>query len=301
MSSHLDAPPVFLDHEVFASSVVTVGEFRCTVDHPAFEDSGPIRQDCFVFPRLAVSIEHEHERAFVANPNVVAFYNAGQRYRRAAISPDGDHCHWFAIDRDTTREVLEQAGIALAADGPYDWTRAMADSDAYLTHRDVVDAVRTVGQSPAIDAAGIEERVILLLDRLVRAAVDRPADARAFRYRPATHDAVHEIEVLLSARWNESWQLSELARRAGLSPFHLCRAFHRLTGCTLHQYRLRLRLRAALDEMRRTRRSLVDIALDAGFCSHSHFTSAFRREFGALPSELRLGFAMCAPAISITS
>jgi AraC-like DNA-binding protein len=248
--------PVFVDREVFRSPVVTVGEFQCTVNHPDFEDSGPIKQDCFVFPRLAVSIQHEHARAFVANPNVVTF-----------------------------------AGIGAAAAGPFGWSRAASDPSAYLSQREIVDSVRQIGESAAVDAAEIEERVILLLDRTVRTAVEPSELASASRYRRTTRDAIHEIEILLSARWHESWQLSDLAGRAGLSPFHLCRAFRRLTGCTLHQYRMRLRLRAALDEMRRTPRSLVDIALDAGFCSHSHFTSAFRREFGVLPSELRAPFA----------
>ncbi|MFH1680297.1 MAG: helix-turn-helix domain-containing protein [Candidatus Eisenbacteria bacterium] len=31
----------------------------------------------------------------------------------------------------------------------------------------------------------------------------------------------------------------------------------------------------------------TDLALDVGFASHSHFTDAFRREFGVSPSDLR--------------
>jgi len=289
-TAYAEEPPVFLDREVFVSPVVTVGEFRCTVSHPGFEDSGPIREDCFVFPRLAVSIQHEHAPAFVANPNVVTFYNAGQVYRRQPISPSGDHCHWFAVDRATACEVLDAAGIDAAATGPFGWNRAPSAPAAYLAQREIVDAALQIGKSPAIDAAGIEERVIFLLDRSIRTANEAPGSTPASRYLRTTHDAIHEIEILLSTRWNESWQLTDLARRAELSPFHLCRAFHRLTGFTLHQYRLRLRLRAALDDMRRTRRSLVEIALDAGFCSHSHFTSAFRREFGVPPSEWRMPF-----------
>ena len=287
MSAYLEAPPVFLDHEVFRSPVVTVGEFHCTVNHPGFEDSGPIRQDCVVFPRLAVSIQHEHERAFVSNSNMVAFYNAGQVYRRAAISPEGDHCHWFAIDRATACEVLEHAGVSTAPAGPFGWKRAPSDPSAYLSQREIVDAIVGIDGPVRMDSAEIEERVILLLDHCVRAARDPAAAGPAAPYRRTTEDAVHEIEILLSARWNETLQLSDLARGVGLSPFHLCRAFRQLTGCTIHQYRLRLRLRAALDAMRTTRRSLVEIALDAGFSSHSHFTSAFRRQFGVLPSALR--------------
>jgi AraC-like DNA-binding protein len=36
-----------------------------------------------------------------------------------------------------------------------------------------------------------------------------------------------------------------------------------------------------------TRRSALDIALDVGFKTPSHFTSRFRREFGVTPREIR--------------
>jgi AraC family transcriptional regulator len=36
-----------------------------------------------------------------------------------------------------------------------------------------------------------------------------------------------------------------------------------------------------------TRDDLAAVALDVGFASHSHFTDAFRREFGRAPSEVR--------------
>jgi hypothetical protein len=75
-----------------------VGAFRCHPDDPSFHDSGPARNCCFVFPRTAVEIQHEHERAFVANPNVVTFYDQGQAYRRNAVSLDGDRCDWFGIE-----------------------------------------------------------------------------------------------------------------------------------------------------------------------------------------------------------
>jgi len=45
-------------------------------------------------------------------------------------------------------------------------------------------------------------------------------------------------------------------------------------------------LRMAL-ELLRSRRGLTEIALDLGYASHSHFTSAFRNYFGITPSRYR--------------
>src|SRR5262245_26557520 len=73
------------NHVLFETGLVKVGAFRCGRDNPVFENSGPIENYCFVFPRSAVIIEHDHEGPFVANPNVVTFYNRRDEYRRMPI------------------------------------------------------------------------------------------------------------------------------------------------------------------------------------------------------------------------
>jgi AraC-like DNA-binding protein len=50
---------------------------------------------------------------------------------------------------------------------------------------------------------------------------------------------------------------------------------------------LRRRLRDALEMLLDTRESITRVALEHGFASHSHFTDAFRREFGVPPSRVR--------------
>jgi AraC-like DNA-binding protein len=73
------------------------------------------------------------------------------------------------------------------------------------------------------------------------------------------------------------------------SPFHLVRVFHELTGFTLHDYRLHLRLRRSLDQLLDTDHELTRIAHELGFCSLSHFSGSFRRKFGLAPSAVRAG------------
>ncbi|MEZ4619900.1 MAG: helix-turn-helix domain-containing protein [Caldilineaceae bacterium] len=55
----------------------------------------------------------------------------------------------------------------------------------------------------------------------------------------------------------------------------------------MHQYTAQLRMRAALERITDPGTDLTAVALDLGYSSHSHFTSAFRRAFGILPSALR--------------
>jgi AraC-like DNA-binding protein len=48
-----------------------------------------------------------------------------------------------------------------------------------------------------------------------------------------------------------------------------------------------MRLRAGLERLLDEPVSVSTIALDSGFASHSHFTDAFRAEYGCSPSEAR--------------
>jgi AraC-like DNA-binding protein len=258
-----------------------IGAFRCHPEHPAFADSGPARSCCFVFPRTAVAIQHEHERAFVANPNVVTFYNRGQEYRRGVISPDGDRCDWFALDPEIVRDMSRtfDPSVDDRPERPFQFTRGVSDERTYLMQRRLFESVSGHRE---IDPLAVEERVIELLDRVMRSTYGHRGTARL--PDPA---AIAHAEWLLSANWDRPLRLRDIARDAGLSMYHLCRTFREATGRTLHQYRAGLRLRRSMEAVRESNRGLVEVALDAGFSSHSHFSSAFRQAFGETPSQFR--------------
>ena len=92
---------------------------------------------------------------------------------------------------------------------------------------------------------------------------------------------------MVAPRVSQRLTLTSIARAVDCSVFHLCRSFRRATGLTLHAYRDEVRLRLALERLERGERDLSRLALDLGYSSHSHFTAAFRRSFGAPPSSAR--------------
>lgn len=95
---------------------------------------------------------------------------------------------------------------------------------------------------------------------------------------------IGRVQEMVASRFSERLRLGELAREAGMSKFHLARAFRATVGDSIHAYAIRLRLRAALERLGQGERDLAALALDLGFADHSHFTRAFRREFGVPPS-----------------
>ena len=264
-----------------------VGAFRCDPTHPSFHDSGPIRGWCFVFPRTAVEIQHEHERAFIGNPNVVTFYNKGQAYVRNAISPEGDRCDWFGINLELAQDVVRSFEPAFESrpERPFRFTRGWSDPQTYLMQRQLFELL---AKGSFVEPLLVEETVVTLLERVVRTAYGEPFPRRSQSKFMDQREVVHRVERVLSERWGEDLTLQTIARQVRMSVYHLCRMFRRATGTTLHQYRQNLRLRWSLEGVIESSRPLVDIALDAGFSSHSHFTSTFHRQFAQTPSRLRV-------------
>jgi AraC-like DNA-binding protein len=103
-------------------------------------------------------------------------------------------------------------------------------------------------------------------------------------WRRVADDMLHAI----ATRHHERLALDDIAGAAGSSPFHASRVFRAVTGETVHRHLVRVRLRVALYALARDEgRDIAELALAAGFSSHSHFSSAFRAEFGVSPSAVR--------------
>lgn len=102
-------------------------------------------------------------------------------------------------------------------------------------------------------------------------------------YREAVIRATDQIERQL----RDSISLDEIARRAGFSLWHFHRIFAELTGESLGSYIRRRRLTAAAEELKHTRRPILELALDFQFESHEAFTRAFRALFEVTPSQFR--------------
>lgn len=277
---------------VFESTTVKIGSFRCPVSHPKFRNSGAIGEYTVAFPRTSVWIQHEHERPFVTDPTMVTLYNPDQEYERRANDPKGDICEWMSLSPPVVAEMLASVGV----DSTDDERRLLTLSSSpiaaatYLEQRNLYNYIVA---NPAADALFVEERALGIWFDVLQGAYRRPFAMQQSRRRAATrlnHRAVaQEVRAVISRTFAEPHSLRALAAQVGTSAFHLCRIFRTETGQTIHAYLTQLRLRASLEGILDTKIEILPLALDLGFCSHSHFTAAFRRCFGINPSAVRRG------------
>ncbi|WP_394842939.1 AraC family transcriptional regulator [Pendulispora brunnea] len=140
------------------------------------------------------------------------------------------------------------------------------------------------------------------MDRLYVDSASRMVAAQVLRHhvepgRPPIKDTrgglspsrVRRVTEFIVTNLSQSLDLESLAAQAELSPFHFARAFKQSTGETPHGYVLRQRIETAMNLLRRTHKSIAEVALEVGFANQSHFTTQFRKITGRTPREYRRG------------
>jgi AraC family transcriptional regulator len=98
---------------------------------------------------------------------------------------------------------------------------------------------------------------------------------------------LRRVKEVLDDDVAEAPTLSMLAQVGEVHPMHLARAFRQHFHTSVGEYLRQRRIAVASDQLRNTNRALTEIALSAGFSSHSHFCTAFRRATGLTPGEFR--------------
>src|ERR1700744_1704060 len=81
--------------------------------------------------------------------------------------------------------------------------------------------------------------------------------------------------------------LDEISAVAGVSRFHMVRAFAAATGFSAIRYVRARRLTEAARALAAGAPDILDVALDAEYGSHEAFTRAFRDHFGVTPETVR--------------
>ena len=100
--------------------------------------------------------------------------------------------------------------------------------------------------------------------------------------RHVLHRVIERMHI-----FDSDLSLYALANESGYSRVHFVRMFRAATGHSPHNYLLNLKLERVQELLKNPAMSLIDIALDCGFSSHSHMSRLFRKMVGVTPSAYR--------------
>lgn len=144
--------------------------------------------------------------------------------------------------------------------------------------RRVAERQSTPDARPTLDVC-----VELLVLKLVEQTAPTIDSAAAGGNMASLRKAVDFIEANLG----EKLDLRSIANAAGLSPFYFSRVFRAACGTTVHRFVLERRLQLAKRLLETRGAPISAVAVDAGFSSQSHLTTAFRQRFGYTPAAAR--------------
>lgn len=243
--------------------------------------------DVVIMPIAGVFAKHDSpSQRFIANSNHALFFGRGKPYRISFPGDIGDESLVLRFsDEALTGLLAETAGVENLF-SPCLRTHCLLPPSTIL-QRDLLWHYLAHG---IVTPLAIEEICLSMVAASIRAAckdsraVERARRAFTMSRRRQQVESVKELISLCPAR---EWTLDALARQANTSPYHLARVFREEVGVPVYQYLLRSRLGKALEGMRTADTRLTDIALEAGFSTHSHFSSNFQSLFGISPSQFR--------------
>jgi AraC-like DNA-binding protein len=286
MSQRFENPLTF--RTLYESPNVRLQDYCCRIGRsgPAAEEYSSANE--IVLMRRGAFCQHYGRRSVMADVNQAVFFSKGVVYRVSHPADCGDRGVVFAPSPNMLRDLLRELDPASddRPEQPFPFTAGPCDAGAFWRHYELARRLR----SEATDPIWAEVTSLQLVAGLLEAAFAQHGLLRKPRRKDTIADHIDRVEAAksyLATRLGERLTLDDVAGSAGASPFHLARIFQQRTGMPVHRYLVCLRLRAALEQLAEGVDDLTALAFELGFASHSHFTTAFRREFGHTPSEVR--------------
>ncbi len=254
---------------------VVVEDVSCPGHGPGWSADEPVTRFGVVFPRAGVFRRRVDGVESVIDP-VSGYVQRPDSEQRIAHPTGGDRC--------TSISMPASALVSLVGDDRLPGGRAdlalAIDPSVDLHHRELVARARRGAETDEL-----AERAMAMLGGVLTSLAPNAIGAgfpsgaeRRRRLVDEVRQALHEEPGL---------GLTELARRVGLSPFHLSRVFKQACGLTISSYRTRLRVRRALERLGEGEQDLARLAVDTGFADQAHLTRRVRSETGDTPGRLR--------------
>lgn len=210
--------------------------------------------------------ERSRRREALVVPGTAVFHPPGETHadRFGGVPASCLNVSFTPAWRDQTGDWISRAGPGLYA------SSAAVSALVWRLAREFEEA----DEASELSIEGLTLELLAFFVRISRA----PDGRRAPIWMAST------IERL---RQRERVSLAALASGAGVHPSTLVRAFRRIHGCSLGEYRRRWRIERACEALRASDAPLAEIAASSGFADQSHLTRALRGAVGLSPAAYR--------------
>jgi AraC family transcriptional regulator len=230
-----------------------------------------------VFPYRGAYVRRLGRDHAVAEPCQVLFFNVAESYRVSHPIPGGDASLDLVINPELLRELAPRTWLRDGAELVFRKQRLRIDPRTQA----LVALLRHSLHAGIAEPLEAESLALTLAQRALGPRTTHAAAASVGRQR-----LVDRAKLVLAGDLSRRWTLADVAAEVGGSAVYLTQVFQQVEGVPLYRYQMSLRLARALHLLGQYD-DLSALALDLGFSSHSHFSSAFQRIYRRTPSEFR--------------
>lgn len=185
-------------------------------------------------------------------------------------SPDIYWCHFTGKE---VRELLDRLGLS----GCLCHQNVRSDTYAGLFEQIIAELTNKEMHFKEISSS---------LLRCLLFSVSRHANASKEASQSFMHPYVREIVQMFHARFNEDFNISEIAKQYGVSASWLIRLFNADLGMSPQKYLTYVRMKTAKTLLNSTK-PIAEIAVMLGYGDAFYFSRIFKKEEGMSPSQYR--------------
>jgi AraC family transcriptional regulator len=260
-------------HPLMATDTVAVWDVLCSGTCRQKSAEECISATHLVFPYRGVYVRHLDQVETVAEANQVMFFNEHEPYRVSHPVGGGDASLSIRIDEAILLELMPADYLRTKDRALFNRSRMRIDAHAQLLAA-LVRHRLSRGMTETLEA---EDLILSLVSRALGKRTSYAASGSVGRQK-----LVDRAKLVLSSNLGRRWTLAEIGGAVGVSPVYLTQVFRQVEGLPLYRYQLQLRLARALDLLDDCS-DLTGLALDLGFSSYSHFSTAFKQAYGLTP------------------
>lgn len=163
----------------------------------------------------------------------------------------------------------------------------------------LLEEIAPEGIVPVSNASEIEQRICALVNRVHEAPEDASGCTHALHQllaavhegkpgRPPHDSLIRQIREEVDTHPAEEWDFQEVAKENGTSYSRFRARFREQVGTSPGQYLIHRRLREAAHLLAASPRGVQQIGEEIGYPDPSHFSKAFKGQFGVSPRQYRL-------------
>lgn len=152
--------------------------------------------------------------------------------------------------------------------------------------RDVMKKFIPFGETPQYDRrfeSGTELLIFELLMKISELLCFSTYKVNAEKQEQLIPEIVTRVRNYLKEHYKEKVNLHQLSRDLAISPFHLSRRYKELSGQTIFESLLEIRIEIASNLLKHSFLSIKEIASQTGFQDVYYFSKCFKKKFGIPP------------------